>query len=54
MAQHFGLRNPFSADYLLQWGTMPDTLRAQLDAVVKAASHIIAAVQPHATQGTAL
>jgi hypothetical protein len=41
VAKHFGLPNPFSADYLLQWGTTPDILRAELDIVLAAASHII-------------
>jgi len=41
VARHFGIENPFSADYLLQWGTTPERLREELDAVSKAASHII-------------
>jgi len=41
VARHFGLPTPFSADYLLQWGTTPEKLREELEAVTKAASHII-------------
>lgn len=41
VARHFGIANPFSADYLLQWGNTPETLRAELDIVLAAASHII-------------
>ncbi len=44
VAQHFKLPTPFSTDYLLQWGTTPEKLRAELDSVIKAASHIITAV----------
>ena len=45
-AQALGINNPYSADYLTIWGTTPDVLRAQLDAVSRAASHIIQALQP--------
>lgn len=46
VAQHLGLEAPYSADYLTTWGTTPDVLRAQLEAVSRAASHIIQALQP--------
>jgi hypothetical protein len=45
VAKHFGIANPFSSDYLLQWGTTPETLRTELDSVVAAASHIIHQVE---------
>ena len=45
-ASLLGLEAPYSADYLTTWGTTPDVLRAQLDAVSRAASHIIQALQP--------
>lgn len=44
VARHFGLSAPFSADYLLQWGATPERLREELDAVHKAATHIIRAL----------
>jgi len=44
VARHFGLATPFSADYLLQWGATPERLREELDAVHKAATHIIGAL----------
>lgn len=45
-AQALGITNPYSAEYLTTWGTTPDVLRAQLEAVSRAASHIIQALQP--------
>jgi hypothetical protein len=45
VARHFGISNPFSSDYLLQWGNSPETLRIELDAVIAAASHIINTVE---------
>jgi hypothetical protein len=45
VAQHFGVQNPFSSDYLLHWGTTPETLRNELDVVLAAASHIISRVE---------
>src|SRR5262249_24910525 len=45
-AQTLGIDNPYSAEYLTTWGATPDVLRAQLDAVSRAASHIIQALQP--------
>jgi hypothetical protein len=41
VARHFGINNPFSSAYLLQWGNSPETLRHELDAVMSAAHHII-------------
>ena len=45
VAQHLGLEAPYSAEYLTIWGTKPDVLRAQLEVVSRAASHIIQALQ---------
>jgi hypothetical protein len=44
VARHFGVDAPYSSDYLLHWGTTPEQLRDELDAIVKAASHTIAAI----------
>jgi antirestriction protein ArdC len=48
-ARHLGIEAPYSSDCLLQWGTTPELLREELDAIVKAASHIISSV--HAVTG---
>lgn len=40
VARHFGIHNPFSADYLSAWGTTPESLKGELD-VVRAASAAI-------------
>lgn len=45
VAQYLGLEAPYSAEYLTIWGTKPDVLRAQLEVVSRAASHIIQALQ---------
>lgn len=45
VAKHFGLPTPFSADYLLHWGTTPDALRMELDVVLAAAGHIISKLE---------
>ncbi len=45
VAAHFGIHNPFSADYVKSWGQTPATLRAELEACRKAASHIIMALE---------
>jgi hypothetical protein len=41
VAHHFGIHNPFSADYLQHWGTTSKELTAELDVVRRAAAHII-------------
>ena len=46
VAAHLGLENPYSADYLTTWGTKPDVLRAQLEAVSRAATHMIERLHP--------
>ncbi len=45
VAQHFGIEHPFAADYLQSWQATPQELEAQLAAVMKAASHIIGALE---------
>lgn len=46
---HFGIEVPYSAEYLMHWGTTPDLLRQELDIVTAAASHMIKSV--HALNG---
>jgi antirestriction protein ArdC len=46
VAAHFGLHNPFSSDYLQQWGATPELLLKDLATVTKAASHIIDKLTP--------
>ncbi len=41
VAAHFGLHNPRSSDYLLNWGTTPTELMEELDVVRRTASYII-------------
>lgn len=41
---HFGIAIPYSAEYLLNWGNTPETLRKELDQVSFAASEIITKV----------
>ncbi len=41
VATHFGIPAPYSADYLLSWANTPETLKAEMDIVQRAASHII-------------
>jgi hypothetical protein len=41
VAQHFGIHNPFSADYLQNWGTTSKELIAELDVVRRTAAYII-------------
>jgi hypothetical protein len=44
VARHFGVPGPNSSDYLLHWGTTPNQLREELDAITTASSHIIASI----------
>jgi hypothetical protein len=41
---HFGIENPYSAEYLKLWGNTPETVRQELDLVTAAASQIITKV----------
>lgn len=44
VCSHFGLRNPFSSDYLSSWGNTAESLLAELGWVQQAASTIITAL----------
>ncbi len=46
VAAHFGIHNPFSSDYLQQWGATPELLLLELATVTKTAAHIIGKVMP--------
>lgn len=41
VAQHFGIHNPFTADYLQSWGTTAPELMGELEVVRRTAAHII-------------
>lgn len=41
VAYHFGVHNPFSADYLQHWGTTPQELLAELEIVRRTAAYVI-------------
>ncbi len=41
VAHRFGIHNPYSADYLQNWGTTPEALKAELEIVRKTAGYII-------------
>jgi N-terminal domain of anti-restriction factor ArdC len=45
VVHHFGLHNPFSADYLQHWGTTPKDLLAELDVVRRTSAYIIDRVE---------
>jgi N-terminal domain of anti-restriction factor ArdC len=41
VAHHFGIHNPFSSDYLQNWGNTPKDLLEELDTVRRTAAYII-------------
>ena len=45
VAHHFGIHNPFSAEYLQHWGNTPDQLMAELESVRRTSAHIIERVE---------
>lgn len=45
VASYYGIPAPYSADYLLDWGNTPETLRQEMDIVQSAASHIISRIE---------
>lgn len=45
VAHHFGIHNPFSADYIQHWGNTPKELLAELDVVRRTAAYIISRVE---------
>lgn len=44
-AHYWGLRNPFSSDYLQHWGNTPKDLLAELDTVRRTATYIIERIE---------
>lgn len=50
-AHYFGVRSPFSSDYLQHWGNTPKDLLAELDIVRRTAAQIIARIEKGA-EGT--
>jgi hypothetical protein len=45
VASHFGVHNPFAADYLQNWGNTPADLAHELQSVGKAAGNIISKLE---------
>jgi hypothetical protein len=45
VAHHFGIHNPFSADYLQHWGNTPKELFAELEVVRRTAAYIIQRIE---------
>lgn len=45
VAHRYGLRNPFSADYLQHWGNTPKDLLAELDVVRRTAAYMIQRIE---------
>ncbi len=41
VANYLGLESPISSDYLVNWGNTPETLKSNLDPVIKASKNII-------------
>lgn len=52
VARHFGVPNPYSADYLYTWSVTPTELNAQLTAVQQMASLIIDELDPPSGSGS--
>jgi antirestriction protein ArdC len=48
VAHRYGIRNPFSADYLHHWGNTPKQLLAELETVRHAAAYIIDRIDKYA------
>lgn len=51
VAHHFGIHNPFSADYLQHWGATSQELLAELDVVRCTAAYIIDQIEHSPTSG---
>lgn len=45
VAHHFGLYNPFTSDYLQNWGNTPSTLYSQLKDIQQASAYIITRIE---------
>ncbi len=52
VAHHFGIHNPFSADYLQSWGNTPKELLAELETVRRTAAYIIERIEQPAVEPT--
>ncbi len=52
VAHHFGIHNPFSADYLQSWGNTPKELLAELEIVRRTAAYIIDRIEQPAVKLT--
>ena len=50
VAHHFGIHNPFSADYLQTWSTSTKELLAELEVVRRAVGQIVERVQRAAAE----
>jgi len=50
VAHRFGIDNPYSADYLQNWGTTSQELKAELEVVRKTAAYIIDQVEKRETR----
>ena len=53
VAHHFGIHNPFSADYLHSWGATAKELLAELETVRRTAAYIIDQLEKPAEQPSA-
>jgi N-terminal domain of anti-restriction factor ArdC len=51
VAHHFGIHNPFSADYLQHWGNSQKELIGELDVVGRTAAYIIDRVENRTLRG---
>ncbi len=52
VAHRFGMYNPYSADYLHNWGTTPQELISELEIVRSTAAYIIDRIEKPETNGT--
>jgi hypothetical protein len=52
VAHRFGFLNPYSADYLQNWGTTPQELKAELEVVRKTAAYIIDRIEKPEENGS--
>jgi N-terminal domain of anti-restriction factor ArdC len=53
VAHYFGIRNPFSSDYLQHWGNTPKDLLGELSTVRRAAAYIIDRIEKGTGEGAA-
>ena len=50
VSHHFGIRNPFSSDYLQNWGNTEKELLAELETIKTTASAIIEQIEAGQTK----